>query len=303
MSKTLSHGAGLREQLTLAICHALEPLSSVLAGWEGGSAAFGEVDAYSDIDLNFLIDDAVAVDLLYAAAESALGTVSPIVASHFVPPGRYYKLEAGGEFLLVDLCFFRVGAGDRILEIERHGRARPLFDKADWLRPMPLDESALAIKRNQRYQELHTWFAISQNFVRKAVLRGQSVEAHAFFSSYTLKPLAELLRMRHCPARWDFGMRYLDRDLPPSVYDDFRDLVFVRDLEDLDGKLVKATAWGLIFCSFLFLHLCRSYRPKIFPIPFPSFEKILPITSAAFGPRCTSHSSSGMTSPCLKYSV
>ena len=39
----------------------------------------------------------------------------------------------------------------------------------------------------------------------------------------TIKPLVELLRMRHSPVRWDFGMRYLDRDLPPSVYDQVRD--------------------------------------------------------------------------------
>ena len=49
--------------------------------------------------------------------------------------------------------------------------------------------------------------------------------------------------------------------------------------------------------------LKRTYRPKIFPIPFPILEKIPPMTSAAFGPRCTSHLSSGITSVCLKYSV
>ena len=235
----------LREQITLAVCDALELRPEVLAGWEGGSAAFGALDEFSDIDLNFLIDDTVSVDLLYTAAEASLQTVSPVTARHFVPPGCYYKLEAGGEFLLVDLCFYRVGAADHALEVERHGRACPLFDKAAWLRPTPLDEGALTIKRDQRLRELQTWFVTSQSFVRKAVLRGQPVEAQAFFSSYTLKPLAALIRMRHCPARWDFGMRYLDRDLPPAVYDNFKDLVFVRDLDDLAGKLDKAQAWGV----------------------------------------------------------
>jgi hypothetical protein len=50
--------------------------------------------------------------------------------------------------------------------------------------------------------------------------------------------------MRYCPTRWDFGVRYLDRDLPPAVYDQVRDLAFVRDLSDLEVKLAKATAWG-----------------------------------------------------------
>jgi hypothetical protein len=234
----------LRDRIVSAVCSALQPLPSVLAGWEGGSAAFGAVDGYSDIDLNFLVDDDAACDLLYAAAEASLETVSPITASHFVPPGRYYKLKDGGPFLLVDLCFFRAGAPDHHLEVERHGHVRALFDKGDWLRARPLDEGALAAKRDKRYRELQAWFAVSQNFVRKAVLRGREAEALASFWSYTLKPLAELLRMRYCPARWDFGMRYLDRDLPPTVYNELRDLVFVRDLDELEAKLARASAWG-----------------------------------------------------------
>jgi hypothetical protein len=211
---------------------------------EGGSAAFGAVDGYSDIDLNVLVDDDVSFDLLYAAVEISLDAVSPITASHFVPPGRYYKLRDGGEFLLVDLSFFRAGAADHALEVERHGQARPLFDKGDWLRPRPVDEIALGARRDQRLRELQTWFIVSQSFVRKAVRRGQEVEALACFWGYTLKPLAELLRIRYCPVRWDFGMRYLDRDLPPDAYNKLRALVFVRDLAEIEAQLRDASAWG-----------------------------------------------------------
>jgi hypothetical protein len=234
----------LRERISSAVCRALSPFPNVLAGWEGGSAAFGTLDDYSDIDLNFLVDDDASSDFLYAAAEHSLETVSPITASHWVPPGRYYKLKDGGEFFFVDVCFLRAGASDHLLEAERHGHGLPLFDKGNWLRPRPLDESALAIKRDRRYRELRTWFPMSQSFVLKAILRGQHAEALAGYWGYTLKPLAELLRMRYCPVRWDFGMRYLDRDLPPAVYDQIRDLVFVRDLSDLEAKLTRAKAWG-----------------------------------------------------------
>ena len=158
--------------------------------------------------------------------------------------GRYYKLKDGGDFLLVDLIFFRVGDADHHLEVERHGDKLPLFDKGDWLRRRPLDEGALALKRDERYRELQTWFPMSQVFVRKAILRGQHVEAVNAFWACTLKPLAELLRMRYCPARWDFGVRYLDRDLPPAVYDQVRDLAFVRDLEDLEDKAGEGHSLG-----------------------------------------------------------
>ena len=88
-----------RDRITTAISSALEPLPTVLAAWEGGSAAFGAVDGYSDIDLNILVDDDVAFDRLYAVAEASLCSVSPITPSHFAPPGRYYKLKDGGEFV------------------------------------------------------------------------------------------------------------------------------------------------------------------------------------------------------------
>jgi hypothetical protein len=39
-------------------------------------------------------------------------------------------------------------------------------------------------------------------------------------------------------------MRCLDRDLASDVYDEFRDLVFVSDLSDLEFKLVAAEEWA-----------------------------------------------------------
>jgi hypothetical protein len=39
-------------------------------------------------------------------------------------------------------------------------------------------------------------------------------------------------------------VRYLDRDLPPALYDQFRNLAFVRDSEDLDRNLRAAVTWG-----------------------------------------------------------
>src|SRR5262245_24386639 len=234
----------LRDRISAAISDALRPLPVVFAGWEGGSAALDALDRYSDIDLLYLVDDEASFELLFSLAEKALETVSSITASHSPLRGRYYQLKDGGEFFLVDLIFVRAGDSEHFLEVERHGKIIPLFDKGHWLRPRALDEDALAIKREKRYRELQTWFPMSQLFVRKAILRGQQVEAVNAFWVATLKPLAELLRMRYCPVRWDFGVRYLDRDLPPAVYNQVRELVFVRDLGELEERWARATAWG-----------------------------------------------------------
>lgn len=234
----------LRDRIREAVSNALQPLAHVLAGWESGSVAFDLEDEYSDIDLNFLLDDASPADPFYAVVESALETVSPIVSSHSEPPGRYFKLRDGGEFLLVDVCVFRAGNFTERLDIERHGRARPLFDKGEWLRSDPSAGVSQVARRAKRLEELRTWFFVSQSFVHKAILRGKQVEALAAHWGYTLKPLVELLRMRHCPARWDFGMRYLDRDLPGPVYDELREIMFVGESDDLAEHHSKATAWA-----------------------------------------------------------
>jgi hypothetical protein len=234
----------LRNRITSAVCEALQPLPNVLAGWEGGSIAFDATDEFSDIDLNFLVDDTISVDALHAASEFAIAAVSPITATHSEPPGRYYKLKDGGEFLLVDLCFFRAGAPDYSFDVERHGQIRALFDKGEWLSSGPSAQASLAAARAKRQNEHDVWFLASQNFVQKAIIRGHHADALAAFWAYTLRPLVELLRMRHCSARWDFGMRYLDRDLPLSVYEDLRDLMFVKDPADLAQHLERASAWG-----------------------------------------------------------
>jgi hypothetical protein len=234
----------LRDRISTAITEALRPLPMVFAGWEGGSAAFAAVDEYSDIDLGYLVADDASFELLYASAEHALETVSHITGSHDAPPGRYYMLKNGRECFLVDLSFLPVGAPDHYLEVERHGHIVPLFDKGDWLRSRPLNHEALAARRMARFRELEVWFVPSQIFPRKAILRGQHAEAMNAYWMATIKPLVELLRMRHSPVRWDFGMRYLDRDLPASVYDQVRNLTFVHDLKDLEAKLAIASAWG-----------------------------------------------------------
>jgi hypothetical protein len=234
----------LRARISDAVTEALKPHPAVFAGWEGGSAGFGSLDAYSDIDLEYLVADDASFDDLYTTAETALEAISPIVARHTPQLGRYYQLKDASEFLLVDLVFLRVGEPDRHLETERHGEKVVLFDKGTWLGRVALDHAALARGRTGRLRELQTWFPMSQAFVRKAILRAQHVEAVNAFWVCTLKPLADLLRMRYCPARWDFGVRYLDRDLPADVYAQVQELALVTNLDDLERKRAQAATWA-----------------------------------------------------------
>ena len=234
----------LRSRIKTALIDALQREPDVLAGWESGSAAFDLDDAYSDIDLNFLLAEGIHEDDFYRTVKTALYAVSPVVASHAQPPGQYYKLADGSDFLLVDVCVYRIDELADRLHPGRHGRLLPLFDKGNWLQPDASADASVASAMAARLHDHQEWFVISQSFVRKAIARSREVEALTAYWGYTLRPLVDLLRMRYCPVRWDFGMRYLETDLPRAVYDRLRPLVFVASFDELDGCFREATAWG-----------------------------------------------------------
>jgi hypothetical protein len=100
-------------------------------------------------------------------------------------------------------------------ERERHGEIVVLVDREGLLAPLPLDEDALAASRERYVQYLAAALPIRLETVWKAIERGQKTEASIRYHTQVLRPLIDLLRIKHCPERFDFGERYLDRDLPP----------------------------------------------------------------------------------------
>ena len=237
--------ADLRSRIRACVCAGVTPLDGVLAGWESGSVAFDREDAYSDIDLNLLLDDGCATDAVFDVVATALESVSPVVGSHSSPPGRYFTLRDVGDYLLVDVCLYRRAEVAERLDAARHGKVKPLFDKGDWLKTdADAVRAAQVAARAQRLAEHRAWFTTSQGFVRKAIRRDRDIDGLASYWAYTAQPLVELLRMQHCPARWDFGMRYLEQDVPAAVYAELRDVLFVGDPEELPLKHAAAVAWA-----------------------------------------------------------
>ncbi len=67
-----------------ALRAALESLPVAPALWEGGSAAFGRADAWSDLDPYVLAEDG-AVEEVMAAVDGALAGLGPIAARRRLP--------------------------------------------------------------------------------------------------------------------------------------------------------------------------------------------------------------------------
>jgi hypothetical protein len=77
--------------------------------------------------------------------------------------------------------------------------------------------------------------------VAKEIARGNPLDAIAFYQRFCIGPMVELLRMKHCPERYDFGLRYSAIDFSEPVFRQLVHLCYVRDLEDLATKLEEAS--------------------------------------------------------------
>lgn len=234
-----------RESIVESCRHALA-LTPARAAFLGGSEAFGRADRWSDIDLVSVGPQGIVHDV-FAAVEDHLQRLSPIELKLEMPPSslwpelaqRFYRLRDTDEYLMIDFCQVTPAQLSTFLEPARHGTPIVLFDHDGLIKAGPLDRD-----HDERMAKRLAWhraaFPMFQNLVRKAVLRGDLVEAAAVYHSHTLRPLVDVLRIRHCPVRFDYGFRYTSYDLPADVVADLRDLMWPRDGQDLADKLDRA---------------------------------------------------------------
>jgi len=220
----------------------------VLAASLGGSFATGRTDAYSDIDLGLIVEDDRVEDA-FAALERVLAGLSPIDARHRLPEPTWHghaqvflRLADADPHHFVDACVMKRSAPDKFGERERHGEPRILFDPQGLFRIVPLNRTAHAAKLQSRLAALRETYAMFQPLVVRAVERGHAAEAAYWYLNLTLKGLVEILRMRHCPDRYDFGLRYLDRDLPAELRREIEALAYPRDASELARFRERAAA-------------------------------------------------------------
>ena len=210
-----------RAEIIEALRSALESDPDVRAAWLGGSDATGRTDRFSDIDLQAIVEDD-RVEAVFARMHAGLEKLSAIELRYRFPEPTWHghsqellRLRGADPHHFLDVVVMKRSAPDRLLERERHGSALVLFDRDGLLTPPPLDRAAHLARMEKRLADLRVQFPLYQPLVVRGIHRRQPAESAYLYQVATLKPLVELLRMRYCPARFDYGLRYLDRDLPP----------------------------------------------------------------------------------------
>ncbi len=238
-----------RGQILAALKSALEPRDDVYAMWESGAAAFGRVDEWSDIDVEFDVrDDRVAE--VFAAVERALETLSPIDLKYKTPhlpwqgiSQMFYRLRNASRYLLVDTAVIQHSAPEKLLTREIHGQAVFHFDKANVSQIQPLHQDEWSARLRDRIASLPVIFEMYQILTLKELNRGNTLEALSFYNGYTLRPLVEVLRIRYDPTRYDFHTRYVHYDLPADIVHRLESLFFVAGADDIRTKRALAEEW------------------------------------------------------------
>ena len=237
-----------RARIIAALHAALERAPEVLAAFLGGSDGTGRTDGLSDVDLVVVVEEG-AVETAFAILHGALEELSPITHRWRLAEPTWHG--SSQEFLalrdadpahFIDVVVQEPSGGERFLEVERHGTPLVLFDRAGILAPVPLDRVALQARMDARLAILRQRFPLFQTLVTRAVRRGFVAEAAVAYQDYTYKPLIELLRIRHCPDRFDYGARYLDRDLPAALRAEVEALALPGSLAEVEAFRSRAEA-------------------------------------------------------------
>ena len=219
--------------------------------WVGGSAVTGGYDEHSDLDVEVLTTPGEAVATYTRLLEAALRDfeVDHVweLPEATWPDGRQAFLnlrpDAGSlrePTRIIDLHVSGLADHHRFVDTRRHGEPLVLHDPDGQVELRPDDEQAMARDRIEAVAQIAARRQTAAWLVNRAIARGQLAEATAVHLQFGVNPLVRLLRIAHAPARHDFGMRYLETDLPPGYAARVEELL---PGPDLAARAAATFAW------------------------------------------------------------
>jgi len=217
----------------------------------GGSAVTGGYDDHSDLDVEVLVTPGEAVATYRRLLDAALRDfeVDQVweLPEATWPDGRQAFLNLtpdAGDMTrptrIIDLHVSDLADEHRLVDERRHGTPYVVHDPDGLVELRHDDEAEMEQARVAAVQQAAARRPTAQWLVNRAIARGDVVEAHAFLVGYGVNPLVRLLRVKHCPARHDFGLRYLRTDLPPGYAERVAALL---EGDDLQTRADAAFAW------------------------------------------------------------
>lgn len=236
-----------RDSIIAQLATGLAEHPAVHALWLEGADGTGAVDAYSDLDIVIDASDG-AEDAVFAASVGILAELGPL---DFAAEGPRYHNQLRTQFLHI------AGTPDWLfidLTVQSHSRQyefvredadtmpKVLFDKSGVVKFRHLDRAAFQAELSARIPQLEQTVAQRSRAVKYA-LRGQFLEAMAYYHKFVLSPLVEALRMRYAPVNHDMWLIHISRHLPAPVLHRLEALYQVGSTDDIQANIPAACAW------------------------------------------------------------
>ena len=235
-----------RDELSGRIREATVDLPWLVAAWLGGSDATGRVDELSDVDLQLVVEDECVEDA-FIAMEGMLERAGGVDHRWRVDEPTWhghaqavYRPRGAPAHLCLDLLVIRRSAEDWFVDRARHGDALVLIDRDGRLATREPGRERLAERRQALLAHHARSLPVVMETVAKSIHRGNLVEAVIGYHQRVLVPLIDLVRCEHCPDRFDFGPRYLDRDLPESEQRMLEELAASSGPDELSSSFRRA---------------------------------------------------------------
>jgi hypothetical protein len=188
------------------------------------------------------------VEKTFELVHTILDRLSPTELRYRFPEPTWHghsqellRLAGTSPHHFLDFVVMRKSIEDRLLEPERHGVPIILFDREGLLKPPALDWKAHRAKMEKRLATIRSTFPLLQPLVTRGIHRRHLAESAFAYQVLMMKPLVELLRMRHCPEKFDYSLRYLDRDLPDDLRREIEELAYPAD----PGRLLELHRRGV----------------------------------------------------------
>ena len=238
-----------RKGIIEAVAKRLDKLEFVYAVWQGGAAAFGRVDQWSDIDF-MVIADREFIPKVFEAAETVLEKLAGIEKTFEVPQPtshgffqKFYRLQNINPYLLVDFAVGDLEKQDKFLEPEIHGNPIVHLDRKGIISSQPLNKEKFHANMLLVLERTKAKMETFQLFFDKEYNRGNYMDAVDFYYNFAVGSLVTVLRMKYSPYHYYFKLKYINYELPKDVVKQLEELYFVRDPEELKQKYQRVKDW------------------------------------------------------------
>ncbi len=217
---------------------------SIIAAWEGGSAATNRMDQYSDLDLSLIVNDN-QVETVFTDFEVFLKENFSIINKYRIPEPAwhglsqcFYEIEPVDPFIYLDIAVIKESQPDKLMEQDRHGIATVWFDRKQIYNSRFSTPEEIAERGKKLYQSVvQTDFLIITE-VEKGIARGEFIDVFPTYYSFISRHLGVMMNLKHRPEKADFGLRYARIDYSNLDKDILEKGLRVSDIDELAKQFV-----------------------------------------------------------------